>query len=315
MEFNFPKEAYTGRIREVVIGVGDKAIKVGGESCLPFYTFEGEMPNQIRIAMDVYDSQPEGWAPALLEVYGDVLNDPVAWAKKCVEQFGAEMICLQLVSTDPYGMDRPSEDAAKLAKRVADAIDVPLIIWGCGNEAKDVETLRLVCELCEGKRVVVAPVVEKIYPKVGAQAIAYGQIVAASSPIDINLAKQLNILLSNLGVPDEQILIDPTVGGLGYGIEYTYSVMERIRIAALLQEDERLAFPIICNVAREVWNTKEAKLSEEEAPLLGNAKHRGVLMEAITAILLALAGAEILIMRHPDAVGLVRKALNELMNA
>lgn len=315
MSLNIPKETYVGRIREITIGSGDKAVKVGNEGCLPFYTFEGEMPNPVRIAMDVYDYPPEGWAPALLEVYGDVLNDPIAWAKKCVEQFGAEMICLQLASTDPYGMDRPSEEAARIAKQVADAIDVPLIIWGCGNEAKDVETLRLVCELCEGKRVVVGPVVEKIYAKVGAQAVAYGQVVAASSPIDINLAKQLNILLSNLGVPDEQILVDPTVGGLGYGIEYTYSVMERIRIAALLHEDERLAFPMICNVAKEVWGTKEAKLSEEEAPLLGKAKERGILMEAITAMLLALAGADILIMRHPDAVELVRKALNELMNA
>lgn len=315
MSLNIPKETYTGQIREIVIGSGDRATKVGGESCLPFYTFEGEMPNPVRIAMDVYDYPPENWAHALLEVYGDVLNDPVAWAKKCVEQFSAEMICLQLASTDPYGMDRPPEEAAKIAKQVVDAIDVPLIVWGCGNEAKDVETLRLVCELCEGKRVVVGPVTEKIYARVGAQAIAYGQVVAASSPIDINLAKQLNILLSNLGVPDEQILIDPTVGGLGYGIEYSYSVMERIRIAALLHEDERLAFPMICNVAKEVWNTREAKLSEEEAPLLGKAKERGILMEAITAMLVALAGADIIIMRHPDAVKLVRKALDELTNA
>ncbi|MFA4016078.1 MAG: hypothetical protein RUDDFDWM_001179 [Candidatus Fervidibacterota bacterium] len=315
MELKIPKETYTGRIKEVVIGVGEKAVKVGGESCLPFYTFEGEMPNPIRIAMDVYDYPPTDWPPALLEVYSDVMNDPIAWARKCIDQYGAEMICLQLASTDPYGMDRPSEEAAKIAKELSDAIEVPLIVWGCGNEAKDVETLRLVCELCEGKRIVVGPVVEKIYTRVGAQSIACNQVVAASTPIDINLAKQLNILLSNLGVPDEQIIIDPTVGGLGYGIEYTYSVMERIRVAALLHEDERLAFPIICNVAKEVWGTKEAKMSEEEAPLLGNAKHRGVLMEAITAMLLSLAGADILVMRHPDAVKLVRQALNELMNA
>ncbi|HID08428.1 MAG TPA: acetyl-CoA decarbonylase/synthase complex subunit delta [Armatimonadetes bacterium] len=312
MQLEIPKESYTGNIKQVVIGTGDNAVTVGGESCLPFYIFEGAVPNPPRIAIDVYDYPPDNWPPAIVEPYADVLNDPVAWARKCVDAYGAEMICLQLASTDPYGLDKPSEDAVETVKAVADAIEVPLIIWGCGNEDKDMETLRMVCEACEGKNVVIAPVVEKTYTRLGAQAIAYHQIAAASTPIDINLAKQLNILLRNLGVPDEQIIMDPTTGGLGYGIEYTYSVMERIRLAALVHEDEQLAFPMICNLAKEVWSVKEAKLSEQEAPLMGDPKQRGILMEAITAALLMLAGADILVMRHPEAIRLIREVIDEL---
>ncbi|MBW1742654.1 MAG: hypothetical protein JRJ47_04390, partial [Deltaproteobacteria bacterium] len=132
-------------------------------------------------------------------------------------------------------------------------------------------------------------------------------------PIDINLAKQLNILLGNLGVPDERILVDPTVASLGYGLEYCYSVMERDRMAALTQEDERLQFPILCNIGKEVWKIKEAKISQDEAPLLGDPPRRGILLEAMTAVILLLAGGDILIMRHPDAVQLVRGFINDLM--
>jgi acetyl-CoA decarbonylase/synthase complex subunit delta len=151
------------------------------------------------------------------------------------------------------------------------------------------------------------------YKALGAAALAYGHTIAASSPIDINLAKQLNILLGNLGVPDERILVDPTVAGLGYGLEYAYSVMERDRMAALTQEDERLQFPVVCNLGKEVWKVKEAKMGEEEAPLLGDPLKRGVLLEAMTALLLLLAGGDILIMRHPDAVMLIRGFVHDLM--
>jgi len=158
---------------------------------------------------------------------------------------------------------------------------------------------------------VIGPVVEGNYKQVGAGAIGYKHTAVASTPIDINLAKQLNILLGNLGVPDGQIIVDPTTGALGYGIEYTYSVMERDRMAALTQQDERLQFPIVCNLAKEVWKTKEAKLTAEEAPTLGDARKRGVLLEAVTAIMLLLAGADVLIMRHPEAIRLIREMIGE----
>lgn len=308
-----PKIHYTGKIKEVTLGMGSKAVTVGGETMYPFHLFEGQMPHPPRIAMEVYDAPPEDWAEAALEPFKDVVKDPVAWAQKCIRVYGAEMICLQLASTDPNGMNRPAEEAAEIAKRVADALDVPLIVWGSGNDEKDVEVLRRVSELCVGKSLILGPVGEKNYKQIGAGAIGYRHTVVASTPIDVNLAKQLNVLLGNLGVPDGQILVDPTTGGLGYGMEYTYSVMERDRMAALTQQDERLQFPLVCNLAKEVWKTKEAKLAEADDPKLGNPKKRGVLMEAITAMVLLLAGANVLIMRHPEAIKLVKEMIGDLL--
>ncbi len=310
-----PKVNYTGKIKEITLGSGSKAVTVGGETMYPFHLFEGQMKNPPRIAMEVYDNPPDDWPEAALEPFLDVIHDPVGWAQKCLTSYGAEMICLQLASTDPNGMNRSSEEAAVMAKKVADAVDVPLIVWGCGNDEKDADTLRQVAEICAGKNLILGPVGEKNYKQIGAGAIGYKHTVAASSPIDVNLAKQLNVLLGNLGVPDGQILVDPTTGGLGYGIEYTYSVMERDRMAALTQQDERLQFPIVCILAKEVWKTKEAKISQIEEPKLGDPKKRGILMEAITAMVLILAGANILVMRHPGAIALVKGVIGDLLQA
>jgi len=217
-----------------------------------------------------------------------------------------------MLSTDPNGMNRDADEAAEIAKKVADAIDVPLIVWGTANHDKDIEVLRKVSELCQGKNLILGPVEEGDYKKIGAASIGYQHTVVASTPIDINLAKQLNILLGNLGVPDDLMVIDPTVSSIGYGIEYCYSVMERMRMAALTQQDDKLQFPIICNIAKEVWKAKEAKISEEEAPKMGNTKNRGILMEAMSATALLLAGADVLIMRHPEAIKLVQEMIAEL---
>jgi len=312
MTFEIPKTVYSGKIREVKLGKGDKAITIGGETAYPFHLFEGEMPHLPKIAMEVYDSPPEEWAEAALEPFPGVTDDPVAWAKKCIKDYGAEMICLQLASTDPNGADRGADEASEVVKKVADAIDVPLIVWGTANHDKDTEVLRRVAEVCQGKDLILGPVEEGDHKKIGATAIAYHHTVAASTPIDINLAKQLNILLGNLGVPEELLVMDPTVSGIGYGIEYCYSVMERMRMAALTQQDDKLQLPIICNIAKEVWKTKEVKIPEAEEPKLGDAKKRGILLEAISAMVLLLAGGDVLIMRHPEAIKLVREMMAEL---
>jgi len=312
MAFEIAKTAYSGKIKEIKLGKGDKAVTVGGESCYPFYLFEGEMPNLPKIAMEVYDSPPDEWAEAALEPFAGVTDDPVAWAKKCIVDYGAEMICLQLESTDPNGMDRSPEEAAGVVKKVADAIDVPLIVWGTANHDKDTEVMRVVSETCQDKSLIIGPVEEGDHKKIGASAIGYNHTVASSSPIDINLAKQLNILLGNLGVSDDKIIMDPTVSGIGYGIEYCYSVMERMRMAALTQQDEKLQFPIICNIARETWKTKEAKISEADDPKMGDAKKRGILLEAMSATAMLLAGGDVLVMRHPEAIKLVREIIAEL---
>ncbi len=312
MAFDIPKTAYSGKIKEVKLGSGAKAVTVGGETAYPFYLFEGQMPNLPKIAMEVYDSPPEEWPEAALEPFAGVTNDPVAWAKKCITDYGAEMICLQLKSTDPNGLNRGADEAAAVVKKVADAIDVPLIVWGTANHDKDTEVLRKVSEVCQGKNLIIGPVEEGDHKKIGASAIGYRHTVVASTPIDINLAKQLNILLGNLGVPDDLIIMDPTVSGIGYGIEYCYSVMERMRMAGLTQGDDKLQFPIICNVGKEVWKTKEVKITEAEDPKMGDAKKRGILMEAMSATALLLTGGDVLIMRHPEAIKLVRGIIAEL---
>ncbi len=304
-------EKATGSIREVVIGDGDKAITVGGASALPFHLFEGDMPHAPKIAYDVLDSKPEEMPEPLLKYYEECLDDPVKWAKKCETEFNAQAICLSLVSTDPNGLDRSSSEAAKLAKEVIDAVECPVILWGCGNAEKDTETLREITAMVTDKKVCIGPLTDANYRNLGATAMAMGLPVVASTPIDVNLAKQLNILLENLGLGLDHILMDPSIGAVGYGLEYTYSVMERIRLAALMQQDEKLQAPFICNVGREVWKAKEVKLPTDE--MLGDQEVRSILLEAITAASLLFAGGELVIMRHPRAVALTNALIQGLM--
>lgn len=306
MGFEIKKESYSGGIREISIGKGDNAITVGGETSFPFYTFEGEMPNKPVIAMEIWDMEPEDWPEAATAPFKDVLADPAAWAKKCVDEYGADAIVLQLKSTDPNDRNSSADDAAATVKNVLGSIDVPLIVWGCTNPEKDEEVMKAVAAACEGKNLVLGPVEEKNYKGIGAAAMGYGHAVISSSPIDVNLAKQVNILLENLGMPMERVLVDPTTGGLGYGLEYTYSVMERLSLAALTQGDEKLQYPMVNNLGNEVWKCKEAKLTVEEAPLLGDPERRGILMEAVGAVAYLMTGANLLVMRHPEAIRLAK---------
>lgn len=310
MGFEFYKESYAGSIKEIVLGKGDKAITVGGETCYPFYHFEGEMPNKPKIAMEVWDMEPEEWPDAALAHFKDVLSDPAAWAKKCVDEFGADMIVLQLKSTDPNGKDASPVEAAATVKKVLDAIDVPLIVWGTANVQKDEEVLKKIAEECQGANLTLGPVEDKNHKGIGAAAMGFGHTVISSSPIDVNLAKQVNILLENLGMPMDRVIVDPTTGGLGYGMEYSYSVMERVRMAAMAQGDDKLQFPIINNLGNEVWKCKEAKQTVEDAPTLGDPERRGILMEAVGAISYLMAGSDILIMRHPESIRMVKSYID-----
>ena len=304
-------EKYTGAIRETVLGTGDNTVTVGGAATMPFQLFEGDMPRKPLIAMDVLDVAPEELPVSLARHFEGVLDNPVAWAEKCVNDYQAEAICLSLVSTDPNGMNRSAADAAKVAADVVSAVDVPLILWGCGNSDKDTETLREITAMIGDKKVCLGPLSDANYRSLGATAMAFQHPMIAASPIDVNLAKQLNILLENLGVSLDSVLVDPSIGALGYGIEYTYSVMERIRLAALTQKDEKLQVPFICNLGREVWKAKECRLPSDE--MIGDQERRGVLMEAITATCMLMAGGEVLIMRHPQAVSLTKSLVNGLM--
>lgn len=314
MGFEIHKESYTGAIKEITLGKGDKAVTVGGEACYPFYSFEGDMPHKPVVAMEVWDIEPDEWPEAALSHFKDVLSDPAAWAKKCVDEFGAELIVLQLKSTDPNSQDASADEAAATVKKVLDAIDVPLVVWGTANIEKDEVVLKKIAEETHGANLALGPVEDKNHKGIGAAAMGYGHMVISSSPIDINLAKQVNILLENLGVPLERMIVDPTTGGLGYGLEYSYSVMERLGMAALTAGDDKLQIPIINNLANEIWKCKEAKQTVDDAPTLGDPERRGILMEAVGAVIYLLAGSNVLIMRHPEAVRLTKAFIDLAMN-
>jgi acetyl-CoA decarbonylase/synthase complex subunit delta len=292
------------------LGKGKKAVTVGGENCYPFYQFEGAMPNPPRIAMEVWDMLPEEWPAAALAPFKAVASDAAAWAKKCVKEYGAEIIVLQLKSIDPNGKNASAAEAVATVKKVRAAVDVPLVIWGCANTEKDEVVLKKIAEECQGDNLILGPVEDKNHKAIGAAAMGFGHSVIASSPIDVNLAKQVNILLENLGVPTDRMLIDPTTGGLGYGMEYSYSVMERIRMAALAQGDEKLQLPMINNLGNEVWKCKEAKQEAKDVPALGDPERRAILMEAVGAVSYLMSGSNILIMRHPEAIRLTRSYID-----
>jgi acetyl-CoA decarbonylase/synthase complex subunit delta len=315
LSFEIPKQPYSGEIGVTTVGTGSSAVKLGGEDSYPFHLFEGKMPNPPKIAMEIWDYDPsEEWPASAVEPFKDVISSPDTWAKKCVDEYGADMIVLQLKSTDPNGMDRGADEAAELAKKVVDAVDVPVLLWGTADNQKDEVVLKAISEKCEGKNLALGPVEEGNHKGVGASALGYGHSIISSSPIDVNLAKQLNILLGNLGVQGEKIIVDPTTGGLGYGMEYSYSVMERISMAALTQEDEKLQVPMINNIGNEVWKCKEAGMGIEEAPTLGDPEKRPILMEAVAAVCYLMGGSDVVILRHPETVRLTRAFIDLMIN-
>lgn len=305
MAFQIPTAKYSGKINEVPVGA--KKTMVGGQSAYSFHTFEGDFPNKPKLALDIWDYDPgTDIAPALAEAFKGVMGDPGAWAKKCVE-YGADMVVLHLKSSDPNDQNTGPAEAVAAVQKVLDAVDVPVIVFGIDNKDKDVETLSAVAEKFANKNLILGPVTDKNYKQIGAQALAYGHTVIARSPIDVNLAKQLNILLTGLGLPKDKIIVDPTTGGLGYGMEYGYSVMERIQMAAMVQQDDNLQQPMISFFGEDVWKSKEANLPTDENPQLGDAGCRGVLMEVTEAIAVLCAGVSIVSIRHPASVKIIRQ--------
>ncbi len=312
MAFTAPVETYSKKIVAVTLGTGDRAVTIGGESTFPLYGFEGEVPNKPAIAMEVFDNNPQDWEEEAKSPFADVLDDPVAWAQKCETEYGAELICLQLRSTDPNGDDRGADEAAATAKDVLDAVSVPLIVLGTDNAEKDSEVLSKVAQAAEGWNIALGPATEDNYKTVAAAAMGFNHNVVALSPCDVNLAKQLNILLTQLGMPPERLIIDPSTGALGYGLDYTYTIIERLKLAALQQGDEMTAMPVMGNLGLEVWKTKEAKTGDTDE---WGAQHiRAVSWEIMTATALITAGADLLVMRNPEAIAAIKKARASLFS-
>ncbi len=309
MPFAIPKETYAGKINTVTIGK-EKTVTLGGARTFPFLAFEGEIQKAIPIGMEVQDAAPADWSPALTATYSDVWADPAAWAKKCQDAYGADFIALRLVSTHPDQGNSPASKAAETVKKILGSIKVPLVILGSNHLEKDTEVLKACAEAAAGYNCLIGKAQEKNYKTIAASAIGYGHYVLALSNLDINLAKQLNILLTQVGVSPERIVMDTMSSSLGYGLEYSYSVMERVRQAALKQNDTMVQMPIISDVGIEAWKAKESKADNPE---WGDTGKRGVIWESTTATAMLMAGADALIMRHPEAVALVRKTVAELM--
>ena len=298
MEYKAPVEAYSGVVREVTIGKGNKILKIGGENMLPFHSFDqGSYPNPAKFALEILDMKPEDWPEHAIEPYRDVISDPVSWAKKC-HGFAVDAVSLFLMSTDPAVKDSPADKAAALAKEVAEAINVPLIVYGSGDEVKDVEVLSKVAEVCDGMNLLIGPVLKENYEAVGKAILDHGHTAIAQSPLDINLLKELNVKLSKF-FPPEKIVIDPLSSALGYGMEYSFSLMERVKQIGIMTKDSMTMMPIIANLGGECWKTKQAKEN----------KKQGLLWEGVTAMSLLLAGANMVVLRHPETLKLIKETI------
>lgn len=313
MAFTIPKESYSGKVLSLEFGKAPNTITIGGEDTLPFLSFEGHIPNKPVIAYEVQDSPIDEWPETLIKVYKDVSNDPIKWAQYCQNELKAKAIALRLVSTHPDRENRSGDEAAKIVKDVLGAIEVPLIILGSNHVEKDSEVLVKVAEAASGYNCIIGKAQEGNYKTIVAAALAHNHKLIAMSELDINLAKQLNILITQMGFDKSRLITDPMCSALGYGLEYTYSVMERIRLAGLLQNDATMQPPILGDVGMYVWKTKETMAPESDVPEWGSLEERGIVWESITAASMLMAGANLLIMRHPRAIKTVEMMIEELM--
>ncbi len=314
MPVEIPKDKWAGKIKEVTLGAtssegGTRArtVVVGGDTTMPFMHFEAPTPHTPVIAIEIRDRKPEDWSPLLQEAWGDALNDPASWSK-AAEAAGADLIVLWLT------LDDAPDDAVKSVKAVLGATGLPLIVFGPGQVEKDNELLVAVSEAAKGERLVLGICEDKNYRTIVATAMANGHLVSARTPMDVNLAKQLHILISDMGMPHDRIVMDPTTGALGYGMEYGYSVMERLRLAAL-QGDAMTQSPMIVTAGFETWKTKESKVGTGVPEAWGDWKERAIHWETLTAIALLESGASIVVLRHPESVKRVRATITELMTA
>ena len=313
MSFVPKQQPYRGRINAVTLGTGDKAIVIGGQNVLPFYTFDAEMPNAPKIGVEISDMASEWTAPALKEFYAGCTT-MADYAKKAETMEGADFLCLHFESADPNGANRSVEDCVADAKAVAEAVSMPIVIMGCKNIEKDGELFSKIAEALQCKNILVLSARSEDYKTVGASvALAYGQKVGAETADDINLAKQLNIMLKGLTVKPESIVMNVGTAAVGYGFEYVASTLDRIRLAALDQSDADLQMPIMSPVSPDAWSVKEATASEEDEPAWGSQEERGIVMEVSTAAANLTGGADAVIMRHPAAVATIRKFISELV--
>src|SRR5512135_3599389 len=319
MPIEIPKDKWPGSVRTITLGSNSdggtrtSVVTVGGEKALPFMHFEAETPHRPVVAIEIKDRKPDDWSPLLPEVWGDAMNDPAAWAK-AAEAAGADLLLVTLSMTTADGSPNTPEKAVAAVKAILGATGLPLIVFGPGNAELDNALLVPIAEATKGERLVLGICEDKNYRTIVATAMANGHLVSSKTPMDVNLAKQLIILIHDMGLPLERILMDPTTGALGYGIEYGFSVMERLRMAAL-QGDAMTQQPMIVTPGFEAWKTKEAKVGEGVPEAWGAWKPRAINWETLTAMALVETGANVVVLRHPESVNRVKAAIAELMAA
>jgi acetyl-CoA decarbonylase/synthase complex subunit delta len=320
MPVEIPKDSWTGEVRTITIGATaeeggtrSRVVTVGGEKTLPFMHFEAETPHPPVVALEIKDHRPDDWSPLLLEAWGDAMDDPAAWAK-AAEDAGADLLQIRLSLTDAEGNPNTPDAAVAVVKSVLEASGLPLLVFGPGQADMDNELLVPIAEATKGERLVLGICEEKNYRTIVATAMANDHLVSGRTAMDVNLAKQLNILISDMGLPPERILMDPDTAAVGYGIEYGFSVMERLRLAAL-QGDAMTQFPMIVTPGFEAWKAKESKVGEGVPEAWGDWATRALNWETLAAVTLIESGADIVVLRHPESVKRVKATIEELMEA
>lgn len=319
MTIEIPKEKWTGSVCEVTLGATadeggtrSRTLTVGGETAMPFLHFEGVTPNPPALALEIRDRKPDDWSPLLHQAWGEAMEDPGEWAK-AAETAGADMIYLALSLTTADGEPNTPENARAVVRKVLEASGLPLAVAGPGQAEVDNELLVPVAEEAEGERLLLGICENKNYRTIVAAALAHNHLVQSKTPMDVNLSKQLVILIHDMGLPLERIIMDPTTAALGYGFEYGFSVMERLRLAAF-QGDTMTQQPMLVNPGYETWKVKESKVGEGVPEAWGDWERRALEWEAITATTLIHSGADILVLRHPESLRRVRAVIDALLN-
>ena len=318
MPVEIPKEKWPGAVRTITLGAtaadgGTRAstVTVGGAKTLPFLHFEGELPHRPLVAVEIKDRKPEEWSPLLLQAWGTAAEDPAAWAK-AAEAAGADLLTLTLSPTGKDGAPTTAAAAVKAVQAVLAAVGLPLVVLGPDQPELDNELLVAVAEAAKGERLVLGICEDKNYRTIVATALANGHLVTARSPMDVNLSKQLNILINDMGMPLDRVLVDPTTGAIGYGMEYGFSVMERLRLSAL-QGDAMVQSPLIVTTGSEAWRIKESRVGAGVPAAWGDWLERALNWETMSAVSQIQAGADIVIVRHPESVKRIHAAIDELM--
>lgn len=313
MPFTAKSGKFNASINTVEFGTGDKAVKIGGENVFPLYSFDAAIENAPKVGIEITDFGMEH-EPECIKKYYEGCATLADMARKAASMEGVDFLSFRMEGGDPNGADKSTEELIGELKEIADAVDLPLVVCGCKNVEKDAELFSKAAEALNGKNAVILSAKEENYKTVGAAAgLAYKQVVGAESAVDINLAKQLNVLISQLGVDSKSVVMNVGTAAVGYGFEYVISTMDRVKAAALQQGDANLQMPIITPVASEAWGVKEAMASETDAPEWGSQEERGIDMEVETAMAVIAAGSNAVILKHPESIKIISGLMKELV--